>query len=53
MLHEIRCEKCGALLCKEEIEIGDVEIKCYRCNFLNIFTYTSKILRDLFSADTI
>lgn len=49
-LHELRCEQCHALFCKENIEIGDVEIKCYRCNKINYFTYQSKIIESLFTA---
>jgi len=52
MLHEARCDQCGTLLCKENIEIGDVEIKCYRCNKLNSFSYSSKVLDSLFTAIT-
>lgn len=49
-LHEIRCKECGALLCKEHIEIGDVEIKCYHCNHLNYIQYDSKIIESIFTA---
>jgi len=50
MLHEIRCEQCHTLLCKENVEIGDIEIKCYRCNYLNYFSYNSKVVESLFTA---
>jgi len=50
MLHDIRCEQCGTLLCKENIEIGDIEIKCYRCNKLNFLVYNSKIIESIFTA---
>jgi len=34
-LQEFRCQRCHTLLCKEDIESGEIEIKCYRCNYLN------------------
>jgi phage FluMu protein Com len=49
-LHTIRCEKCGSIICKENIEIGEVEIKCYRCNHFNYFNYESKIIESIFTA---
>jgi phage FluMu protein Com len=49
-LHEVRCEKCGTLLCKESVEIGDIEIKCYRCNKMNYYNYSSKVLESIFTA---
>jgi len=49
-LHELRCEQCGALLSKENIEIGEIEVKCYRCNYLNWFEFESKILEGMFSS---
>ena len=52
-LHNIRCEQCGTLLCKENIEIGDIEIKCYRCDRMNFFAYESKIVESLFTATLI
>ena len=48
--HTIRCEECGSIICKENIEIGEVEIKCYRCNHFNYINYDSKIIQDLFTA---
>jgi len=33
---ELRCKRCNALLAKEEIRDGCVEIKCYHCNTYNI-----------------
>lgn len=50
MLHDIRCEKCGTLLCKEDIEIGEVEIKCYRCNHYNRLEWDSKIVESILTA---
>lgn len=50
MLQEKRCEKCGTLLYKESIEVGEIEVKCYRCNTINYFAYSSKILDSLFTA---
>jgi len=50
MLHELRCEQCNTLLAKENVEIGDIEIKCYRCNKMNYFAYNSKIIEGLFTA---
>jgi len=49
-LHTIRCEQCGSRLCDESIEIGELEIVCYRCNYKNYFSYESKILESLFTA---
>lgn len=49
-LHETRCKQCDTLLCKENIEIGDIEIKCYRCNKLNYLEYSSKVIENLFTA---
>ena len=51
MLQELRCEKCGTLLTKENIEIGEIEIKCYRCNWLNYFSFQSRLLDSIFSAE--
>ncbi len=51
MLHEIKCENCGTLLFKENVEIGEIEVKCYRCNFMNYLNYQSKLLDSIFSAD--
>ena len=50
MLHEFRCEKCGTLLVKEDIEIGEIEIKCYRCNFMNYFNHQSEVISKLFDS---
>lgn len=50
-LHELRCENCGTLLSKENIEIGELEIKCYRCNHYNYFDYQSKLLDNIVSAE--
>ena len=49
-LREIRCIECNSLICKENIEVGEVQIKCYRCNFLNILNHESKILESIFTA---
>jgi phage FluMu protein Com len=51
MLHELRCEKCGALLAKEDITIGDIEIKCHRCNCMNNYEYNSKFLDSITTSD--
>jgi phage FluMu protein Com len=32
---ELRCKRCGALLLKESIVMGTVEVKCHRCNTFN------------------
>lgn len=34
-LQEVRCKECNKLLAKERI-IGVLEIKCTRCNTLNV-----------------
>ena len=34
-----RCYRCGALLAKEKILLGFVEIKCRRCNTINILNF--------------
>jgi len=49
-LHTIRCEECGSIICKESVEIGEIEIKCYRCNHFNYLNYTSKIIESIFTA---
>ena len=36
-MQELRCKKCGKLLCKEDILHGKIEIKCYSCNMINAF----------------
>ena len=51
MLHEIKCENCGTLLFKEAVEIGEIEIKCYRCNYMNYLNYQSRLLENLFSGE--
>ena len=51
MLSDLRCEQCGTLLSREDIEIGEIEIKCYRCNFMNYFTYQSRLLESIFSGE--
>lgn len=35
-MKELRCVKCNKLLAKEEKLQGKLEIKCSRCNKLNI-----------------
>jgi len=35
-MNELRCVKCNKLLAKEENLQGKLEIKCTRCNLLNI-----------------
>lgn len=52
-LHDVRCKECGALLAKEDITIGDLEIKCYRCNEVNNCEYNSKFLESLTTADLV
>ena len=51
LLHDLRCEQCGRLLSREDIEIGEIEIKCYRCNYLNYFSFQSRLLDNIFSAE--
>ena len=36
---EWRCRYCGALLAKEKILIGAVEIKCKKCKKINLISY--------------
>jgi len=36
---EWHCYRCGALLAKEKILLGFVEIKCRRCNTVNTLNY--------------
>ena len=33
---EWRCFRCGALLAKDKILLGRIEIKCRKCNALNV-----------------
>ena len=43
---ELRCKKCNALLMKEEIIVGSIEIKCRNCgtyNYLSVDKYISKL----------
>ena len=53
MLHEYHCEQCGGLICKEDMDFGVVEIKCHRCNFMNVITKTSRFLESVFTSDPI
>ena len=32
---DMRCKNCGALLAKENIRAGEIEIKCPKCNTFN------------------
>ena len=32
---DLRCKRCGNLLLKEDVIIGEVEVKCPRCNTYN------------------
>ena len=50
MLHNLRCEQCNALLAKEDIALGGIEIKCSRCNKMNWFEYTAKLFESMFTA---
>ena len=34
-----KCYRCGALLAKEKILLGQVEIKCRKCNALNVLKF--------------
>lgn len=34
-MNQFRCKKCGKLLCREDIKVGNVEIKCPRCGEIN------------------
>jgi len=47
MLHDLRCEKCGALLAREDVALGDIEIKCYRCNKMNLYKYEGRFIEAL------
>lgn len=49
-LNEVRCAECGALLCKENIEVGEIEIKCHYCNAMNTQDYNSRIMESIFTA---
>ena len=34
-----KCYRCGALLAKEKVLLGQVEIKCRRCNAVNVIKF--------------
>lgn len=51
-MHDLRCESCGALLCREDIALGDIEVKCYRCNKLNYYKYEGRVLDALLATMT-
>ena len=52
------CHGCGSCsyFCPESAikevnkEIGEIEIKCYRCNHMNYFNFQSRIIESMFSA---
>lgn len=54
MSNEFRCKKCGHLLCKEEILFGQIEIKCYACNEINILNYEyNEINKSTYTGDLV
>ena len=47
-----KCYRCGALLAKEKVLLGQVEIKCRKCNTINTIKFNdlSKVVNILQSA---
>jgi phage FluMu protein Com len=44
-MNDFRCKNCGHLLCKEEVLFGQIEIKCYACNEMNVLSYEYEVLK--------
>lgn len=39
-LRDLRCHACGALLLKEDVREGHVQVKCHYCNAMGEYRFT-------------
>lgn len=45
LLEELRCQSCGKLLLKGSLGLGVIEVKCTRCDAINLFHSLDDLVR--------